>query len=203
MKLVERALKLDPDNQKALTLAGSAAFNRGDFAKAVAFWDRVVKLGPPDNPLVQQVVGAAAEARERGKLAPLAAADTAPRAAPAASVAAGAGAITGTVTLAPALRGKVAAEDVVFVFARPADGSRMPLAIVRKQVKDLPFTFRLDDSQAMSPAARISTAGRVVVGARISKSGQAMPQPGDLEGLTEATAVGSSGVAVVIAGEVK
>jgi cytochrome c-type biogenesis protein CcmH len=74
----------------------------------------------------------------------------------------------------------------------------MPLAIIRKQVKDLPTEFKLDDSLAMSPAARISAAGRVIVGARVSKSGQAMPQPGDLEGLSAPVAVGSHGVVVEI-----
>jgi cytochrome c-type biogenesis protein CcmH len=107
------------------------------------------------------------------------------------------------VSLAPALAGKASPDDTVFIFARAAEGSRAPIAIVRKQVKDLPFTFRLDDSLAMSPASLISTAGRVLVGARVSKSGQAMPQPGDLDGLTAPTAVGSSGVSVVIANEVK
>ena len=75
----------------------------------------------------------------------------------------------------------------------------MPLAIVRKQVKDLPFNFKLDDSFSMSPAARLSSAGRVIVGARISKSGQALPQPGDLEGMSAVVAVGSQGVIVEIA----
>ena len=106
-------------------------------------------------------------------------------------------------SLAPALKAKAAPDDTVFVFARPAEGSRVPIAIVRKQVRDLPFAFRLDDSLAMSPASLLSTAGRVIVGARVSKSGQAMPQPGDLEGLSAATAVGRTGVAVVIASEVK
>ena len=86
----------------------------------------------------------------------------------------------------------------MFIFARPADGSRMPLAIVRKQVKDLPFAFTLDDSTSMSPAARLSGAKQVIVGARISKSGQAMPQAGDLEGLSAPVAVGATGVVVEI-----
>ncbi len=202
-RLIERALKIDPDNLKALTLAGTAAFNRGDFAKAAEYFDRAVKVGPPDNPIVQQAQGAAAESRERGKL-PAAAATSAtpPSASTSASVGAG-GAVAGTVTLAPALAGRAAPDDTVFIFARAAEGSRVPIAIVRKQVKDLPFTFRLDDSLAMSPANLISTAGRVVVGARVSKSGQAMPQPGDLEGLSPPIAVGSGSVAVVIANEVK
>ena len=64
------------------------------------------------------------------------------------------------------MAGDRAGEDTVFIFARPAEGARMPLAIVRTQVKNLPFDFKLDDSQAMSPAARLSGAKRVIVGAR-------------------------------------
>lgn len=212
-RLIERALKADPDNVKALMLAGTVAFDGGNFAKAVQYWERAALLGPPDSPIVQQARAGAAEARERGKLPAVASTEAVastgkpPSAAvttPAPAAVGTAGTLAGTVTLAPALKGKVAAEDAVFVFARAAEGSRMPLAFVRKQVKDLPFTFRLDDSLAMSPAANLSTAqGPVIVGARISKSGQAMPQPGDLEGLSGAIAVGSTGVTVVIANAVK
>jgi cytochrome c-type biogenesis protein CcmH len=204
LKIIERALKIDPDELKSLLLAGTAAFNRSDYAKAVQYWDRAAKVGPPDNPLAQQARAGAEEARQRGKL-PASADNAKPSAAsPAASasVATG-GAITGTVTLDPALKGKAAPEDAIFVFARPASGSRMPLALLRAQVKDLPMSFTLDDSLSLSPASRLSNAGEVVVGARISKSGQAMPQPGDLEGLTPPTAVGSSGVKVLITSEVK
>ena len=74
----------------------------------------------------------------------------------------------------------------------------MPLAIVRKQVKDLPYTFTLDDSTAMAPNMALSNFGEVVVGARISRSGQAMPQSGDLEGLSPPVKVGARNVAVVI-----
>ena len=218
LKLIERALKLDPDNLKALLLAGTAAFNRNDFAAAVQLWDRAAKVGPADNALAQQARSGAAEARARGKLPPavggdpalaaMAAPAAAPAPAPAAekapnAAAAAGGAIVGSVSLAPALAGKVSAQDTVFIFARAATGSRMPLAILRKQVKDLPMSFQLDDSQAMSPAARLSTASQVVVGARVSKSGQAMPQPGDLEGLSAPMAVGATGVKLLISSEVK
>lgn len=195
-QLIERALKADPDNLKALALAGTAAFDRGDYVKAAQYFDRAASVGPAGSPIVEQARGAAAEARERGKLPAVAATDK-----PSGPVAGGA--ITGVVSLAPELQGKAGPDDTVFIFARPAQGSRMPLAIVRKTVKDLPFNFKLDDSLSMSPAAKLSTAGQVVVGARISKSGQAMPQPGDLEGLTGAVAVGSAGVKVVIATAVK
>jgi len=86
------------------------------------------------------------------------------------------------VALAPELAAAAAAEDTVFIFARATQGPRMPLAIVRKQVKDLPVTVTLDDSQAMMPAMKLSNFEQVVVGARISKSGNAMPQSGDLQG---------------------
>lgn len=210
LKLVERALKADPNHVKALVLAGTAAFNREDYRGAVSYWERAVKIGPADSGLVEMARGGITEARERGKLAPtaLASADQpvaspgAPAAAPA-PIATDASAIRGRVSLAPALQGRVQPNDTVFVFARPATGSRMPLAILRLQVKDLPASFTLDDSSAMSPAARLSAAGTVVVGARISKSGQALPQAGDLEGLTGPVPVGSAAVNLVIASDVK
>lgn len=200
-QLIEQALKLDPAHMKSLILAGTAAFNRGDFAKAVVYWDRAGKIGPPDNPMAQQARAAAAEAREAAKMpvqpaAAAAAADAAP------ADAAGPAGVSGTVSLAASLRGRVSPDDTVFIVARPSDGSRMPLAIVRKQVRDLPYQFTLDDSLAMSPAGKLSGAKTVIVVARISKSGQASPQAGDLEGVTPAVAVGSTGVSVEISREV-
>jgi cytochrome c-type biogenesis protein CcmH len=105
------------------------------------------------------------------------------------------------VELSAALKAQARPEDTVYVFARnadPAGGNRMPLAIVRAQVKDLPLPFALDDSHAMGPGLGLSTATRVVVGARISRSGQAIPQPGDLEGLSAPVDVGTRDVRVEI-----
>jgi cytochrome c-type biogenesis protein CcmH len=110
-------------------------------------------------------------------------AGTAPApAAAAAPAAAGSARITGRVQLSPALAAKAAPDDTLFVFARAADGPRMPLAIVKMRVKDLPLQFTLDDSQSMSPQFKLSSFGRVIVGARISRSGDAMPRSGDLLG---------------------
>jgi cytochrome c-type biogenesis protein CcmH len=216
MKLIERALKLDPDNLKALALAGAAAFDRGDGAEAARLWDRVALLGPPGSPVVQQAREGAAEARKMaaergaGNVAPPqgqtqapARAQPLPQAPGGAQKAAVAGpTVRGTVTLSAALKAQAQPEDTVFIFARNAEtgpgGNRMPLAIVRKQVKDLPAAFTLDDSLAMGPGMGLSSAQKVVVGARISRSGQAMPQPGDLEGLSAPVAVGSQGVTVEI-----
>jgi cytochrome c-type biogenesis protein CcmH len=117
--------------------------------------------------------------------------------------AAAGGRVGGTVTLSADLRAKVAPEDSVIIFARPADGSRMPLALTRVQAKDLPKTFSLDDSMAMSPEMTLSKFGEVVVGARVSKSGSPMPQKGDLEGLSKPVKVGRGDVAVTIDTELR
>jgi cytochrome c-type biogenesis protein CcmH len=95
---------------------------------------------------------------------------------------AGSAAISGRVRLAPALAARVSPDDTVFVFARAAEGPRMPLAILKRRAGELPFEFRLDDSQAMSPQMKLSGFDRVMIGARISKSGNATPQSGDLQG---------------------
>jgi len=107
-------------------------------------------------------------------------------------------AISGTVTLAPNLASKGSATDTLFVFAREMNGPPMPVAIVRATKKDLPFTFRLDDSTSMMPSRKLSDVGMVVIVARISKSGQAMPQSGDLEGSSQPVKPGAGGITVVI-----
>jgi cytochrome c-type biogenesis protein CcmH len=194
MKLVERALKIDPRNLKALSLAGTHAFEKKDYAGAVKFWDQVVQFGAADNSFVEQVQPSLAEARQLAGLPP-----AAKVAAPAKPTADSAGqTVSGIVSLAPALSREAKPEDTVFIFARAAEGSRMPLAILRKQVKDLPIQFTLDDSMAMSPATKLSQAGRITVGARISKSGNAMPEPGDLAGQSSVVAVGSKGLSIEI-----
>jgi cytochrome c-type biogenesis protein CcmH len=214
--LILKAVKLDPSNVKALALAGTVAFNRADYKSAVAQWERAVQLADPASGYAQQLQGALAEARQRGGMpavaaaapgapagdlfAPPAAEPAAPSAAAAdtPAVAAGQEAITGRVTLKAELKGKVGPDDTVFIFARAPTGSKMPLAILRKKVSDLPLDFKLDDSLAMSPASKLSTVSQVVVGARISKTGNAMPSPGDLQVLSAPMALGARNVRIEI-----
>lgn len=203
VQLIEQALKADPRHWKALALAGTAAFNRKDYKMAVGYWERMKATVPPTSPLAGSIDASIAEARELGGLKATAAAPAAPLpatpAAPPATTAASAGArIAGTVQLAPALADKVSPTDTVYIFARAVDGPRMPLAILKKQAKDLPVTFALDDSMAMTPSLALSNFPSVVVGARVSKSGSATPQSGDLEGLSSAVKLGATGLAVVI-----
>jgi cytochrome c-type biogenesis protein CcmH len=124
----------------------------------------------------------------------------APAPAPAAG---GKEAITGRVTLKAELKAQVGPDDTVFIFARAPTGSKMPLAILRKKVSELPLDFKLDDSLAMSPAARLSSASQVVVGARISKTGNAMPAPGDLQVLSAPIAIGAQGLRIEISEAVR
>lgn len=222
LQLVDRALKLDPKNPKALALAGTAAFDRRDFKGAVGYWETLATVLPPDSELGPQLQGSIDEARELAGMpkgqpvqrdaavpaatpfpaAPNAPATTAPTTAQAVAPAGGAR-LQGTVRLSPALAAQAAPTDTVFIFARSAEGPRMPLAILRRQVKDLPLDFTLDDSTAMSPASRLSLYPKVVISARVSKSGQAAPAPGDLAGQSAPMANTASGVVIEISEVVK
>jgi len=194
LELVKRALALDPNHLKSLALAGTEAFNRKDFKTAVEYWERMRSVLPADSPFGQSVASSIAEARQLGGIGGAAA----PPAPPAQVAAASGGQVTGVVTLAPEVAAKANPDDTVFIFARAVEGPRMPLAIVKRQVKDLPVEFSLDDSQAMTPAMKLSNFPEIVVGARISKTAAAAPQSGDLEGLSGTVKVGATDVAVVI-----
>lgn len=201
MKLIQQALAIDPANIKGLALAGTDAFVRQDFAQAVKYWTEVERIGPADNALVQRVVASLQEARSRAGLpaTPVAPqATVAPQAsAPGAKVGSQAS-VGGTVSVSPALLSRTSPQDTVFIFARPANGGRMPLAALRIQVKDLPYRFTLDDSKSMSPSMPLSSSVQVMVAARISKSGDAIAQPGDLTGQVGPVAMGSQGIALEI-----
>lgn len=194
-KIIARALAADPNNIKALALAGTAAFDRKNYAAAVRHWERIQGLVPPGSEFANSLQASIAEARELGGIRPAAGKAQAPAAAPAR--------VSGTATLTPALAGKVAPTDTVFIFARAAEGPRIPLAVIRKQVRDLPFRFVLDDSMAMSPQMKLSGQARIVVGARVSKSANATPQPGDLQGLSGPVSVGAAGINILIDSEIR
>ena len=107
-------------------------------------------------------------------------------------------ALHGVVSIDPGLAAKLSPGDTVFVLARPVSGSRMPLAVARTTVAALPYRFTLDDSMAMAPGVTISSHAKVVVAARVSKSGNAISQKGDIEGISAPVAPGTSGVNVVL-----
>jgi len=205
--LVQRALKADGNNLKALALAGTVEFEKQNFAKAVEYWNRILPLLPADSEMENSVRASIKEAEDKlgGVSTPaLAQAGKADKSKPSAAPAAAGGArLSGTIKLAPALASRASPEDTVFVLARPAQGSRMPLAAVRIKVKDLPMAFSFDDSMAMSPEAKLSNYADVVVAARVSKSGNVMPEAGDLEGVSKTVHPGTTGLTVEIAKEIR
>jgi cytochrome c-type biogenesis protein CcmH len=198
-KLVERALKIDPDNAKALALAGTAAFERKDYALAIDYWTRARATAPPQGEFTRSLEQSIAEARSAAGSGVAVAGPVAAPATPAsAPKAQGAASISGRVSLSPALAARVGPGDTLFVFARAAEGPRMPLAILKRTGAELPLSFTLDDGMAMAPELKLSGHANVVVGARLSKSGNAMPQSGDLEGQSAPLAGRRSGIEIVI-----
>lgn len=206
-ELIQRALAANPKQWKALALAGTIAFDKKDYKQAVAYWEQLKDVLPPESEIARSVQGSIAEARSLGNLPaqaagsvaamPPKAAMTAPPAKGGAGAVAG-GTVSGEVSLSPALAKVASPDDTVFVMARSSQGSKMPLALMRKQVKDLPFKFALDDSMAVSPDMKLSNVAEIVVIARVSKSGNVMPASGDLEGISKPASFGTQGIKLVI-----
>ena len=199
-KLVERALAIDPRNLKALALAGASAYERKDWVAARTWWRRARALAPPGSEFAAGLDQSLNELPSaKTAMASIGASAAAPSAASPAA-AASAARISGRVSLAPALAARIAPTDTVFIFARAAEGPRMPLAIVKRSAAELPIEFTLDDSMAMSPQMKLSNFARVIVGARISRSGNATPQSGDLRGESAPTGTRAANLQLVIDG---
>lgn len=202
MELIEQALALDPNNQKALWLAGTAAYEKAEFKQALDYWRRLYEMLPKDTEDARIMEGNIKEAE--GLLAgrsKVASADKPGQAVPQNEKQDNKQIdrrISGVARLDKKLAGKVNDTDTVFVFARASEGPRMPLAVMRAQVKDLPLDFSLDDSMAINPSMTISKFPEIVVIARISKSGNATPQSGDIQGMSKTLPVGSDKAEVVM-----
>lgn len=195
MELVLQALETDPDDMKGLELAGIHAYQEQNFAQAAYYMKRLYKLLPPESPYAKDVQAAQKEA-ERLAHSGRTGLDDLANPPPAADKAAGA-VITGSVDIAPALKARVAATDTVFLFARPGQ-SGAPVAAIRANAGKLPLEFELNDSMAMNPGNVLSRHPQVNLVARVSKSGNPMAQPGDLEGTVANVKVGATGVKIVI-----
>lgn len=179
LELIERALEIDPTQQRGLWLRGIAHYQEGEPEAAAATWQRLLALLPEDSPVRTSVL---AQIGQLQGADPATAPDAA--AAPGAPAATASPRLTVRVSLAPELTSRVRDDDVVFVYARAATGSRAPLAIQRRRAAELPLVIELGDADAMVPQMNLSSAARIVLGARISRSGEAQAQPGDLEALS-------------------
>ncbi|MFI4925011.1 MAG: c-type cytochrome biogenesis protein CcmI [Vicinamibacteria bacterium] len=186
-EIIERALAIDPKHPKALALAASAAMERRDDTTAIRHWNALLATLPPDSEHARDV---------RATIAQLGGKAVAP--APSATAAAASGRTSGRVIVAPALASRVPPQATLFVFARAVQGSRMPLAVIRKVASDLPLQFVLDDSMAMAPGVTLSSAREVVIEARVSASGSATPTSGDRAGESGPVTPGATGIVVTI-----
>lgn len=195
-KLVERALEIDPKNLKALALWGTLAFERKQYALAAETWARMLPLVQPGSDDARVISENVEEARKLAGIgSSLARNDKNDKNEKNDKARPG---LRGTVTLSRELQKQVKPEDAVFVFARAADGPPMPLAVVRAKAADLPLAFSLDDSMAMSGGMELSAHPRVIVVARVSKSGSAQATKGDLQGASKPVANNAAGVNVII-----
>lgn len=191
--LLADVLVKNPDHERALWLSGIAAVQRDDPSAALAHWQRLLPLLPPDSTVYNAV---AEQIRGLGGDAPDAVAGTPDTPATAVEARAPGTGIRVRVAVADALNARVAPTDTVYVFARAAEGSKMPLAIQRFTAAELPKEVLLDDSSGMMPTLKLSQQPRIVIGARISRSGDAIPKSGDLEVLS--APIDQSGIAAAI-----
>ena len=220
--LIKTALKLDPNNLKALALAGTAELRLGNRAGSLVYWNKLKGLvvkGSDDEKQVQAIIAEVESGRV--PLAPVASPvanaappPTAPLATPApasalnpppptatATTATTGASVTGKVMLAPDVASKLAAGDTLFVFARAKEGPRMPLAVMRipaPKANEFPVAFNLTDAMAMAPGMSLSSFPQVVIEARISKSGNAQLQPGDISGISDAVKTSARDVMVTL-----
>ncbi len=202
--LIDKALELDPANAQALWLRGTAAFDTGKYAVAAADWQRLLSLLEPGSEDARTVEANIAEAQAKGGLPaakpkvdvtegnPRRTGGTAKGSAAAKAV------VTGRVELAAGIAGKVPDGAILMVVARPNDGSRMPVAVLRVPAAGLPQDFTLDDSLALSPDRSLAQFPELQIEARISQSGQAIPQPGDLFGPAQTVKLGASKVVLKV-----
>ena len=205
--VIRQVLAKNARHFSGLLLAGSASYAQGDYKSAIRYWQQARDQLEEGDEEIQGIEIALNKARDKAGepvvasksvLASTASPQTASSSsAAAASVAAGTG-VAGRVSVDPALKASMSPSDVVFVYATPTDGQKMPLAILRKTAADLPFDFVLDDSTAMSPDRKLSSQAQVVLKVRISKTGEAMTRAGDWIGVIDAVSVGARNVRLVV-----
>ncbi len=200
-ELIDKALSLDPDNQPGLWLAGLAAFQRGDGATTLRHWRHLMAQQAPGSDaaksLQQHIARAVAEFPEEGTaIADAGTGAVTPITPP--TVGSDDNSIEAVVEIDPTLLAQAEPDDTLFIYARAIDGPKMPLAMARRKVSDLPVTVRLDNSMAMIPQMSLSAFPRVEIVARVSKAGSATPVAGDLTGTSDALAVGQDRSASVL-----
>ena len=172
-KLLSRALQINPSHERALWYAGYAAYTGNKFKDAAEYWGKLITLVPNDRPDVKtNLLKFLNSAREKAGLAII-------QDEPATIASDTRRTITVSVSLSEELRSRTNPDDTLFVYARAANGPKMPISLARFTVADLPTTVILTEDMAMMQNLTLSAFDQVQTLARISKSGQAITQPGD------------------------
>jgi len=194
-KLIRRALKVDPNNITGLWLIGIAEKEQGNNAQALKYWTKLYPLIEEAEAIetvakmIESVGGKVPETESAHNHDNSVSSDIMANIADEINASKKENipnnTIQVTVSLSDELKSKTQANDIVFIYAKPKQGSPIPLAAFKKKVSELPVTVAMDDSMAMMPAMKISAFKQVLVGARISKSGQTSKQIGDLESIEE------------------
>lgn len=204
-KLIAQALALDPKNIKALALSASASYQAHDYDAAVRQWKKILVLVPPDSEVARSTMSSIGEAQNlKEQLSKAESHKSDVNSASSQAVMGQVGSdsgnikVSGRVQLDPGLRSKVVETDTVFIFVRAVEGRSSPLSVLRKQVKDLPTNFELGDRVGVEPYAKMSAYPSVIVGARVSRSGNATPGAGDLEGQSEPVRPGTKNIVILI-----
>jgi cytochrome c-type biogenesis protein CcmH len=176
--LLQRGLKLAPRFPNGLWLAGMAAEQRQDFKAAHRYWTLLLPLIADNADSTREIQGLLVSLEQRDpELVKVEASGGGAR-------------ITLQVDISPELKAKAGPDTTVFVYAKAMQGPPMPLAVRKLQLGDLPATLTLSDDDAMLPSMKLSSFDQVIVGARVSSSGNPVAQSGDF--YTELEAVDSA-----------
>ena len=188
-ELIDRALEYDPNNVKGLALGGSIAFTNADYDTAIKRWSLLASLVRDDEDLVSTLKEGVAEASRRLGNEVSADPDTSPKISKSGETSQAL--ITGRLRLDERIRDLVLPTESVFIFVRAVDGPPMPIAALKVEVKDLPLEFSIGDNESLQQSRKLSEFTSVLVGARVSKSGNAIEATGDLVGEVKRTSLGS------------
>ena len=189
--LLEATLEINPQETTALGLLGVAAFDGKDFINAIKYWQRLLALMPATNPNARAIQGGIDKAMSQLKPEQVAAFKAKQLAKPVAS-------ISVTVNLSKEIIAQVPENADLFILAKAASGPPMPLAVKRLNNNTWPVTVVLDDSMAMMPALKMSNFEKIIITARISKSGVGNAKPGDIQGKSDVLAISAKKANVVI-----
>ena len=188
-ELIDRALGYDPNNVKGLALGGSISFANADYDTAIKRWSLLASLVRDDEDLVLTLKEGVAEASRRLGNEVSADPGTSPKISKSGETSQAL--ITGRLRLDERIRDLVLPTESVFIFVRAVDGPPMPIAALKVEVKDLPLEFSIGDNESLQQSRKLSEFTSVLVGARVSKSGNAIEAIGDLVGEVKRTSLGS------------